>query len=129
MYLLLSNPSLEYAESISRELWLLVRPDPGGVTLYYAHIAKSPDQSGYALLLPDESMPIDPDADPEQLIALIDTVITEDEKTSIRDGIQANKGGNMNLRSFVSVIDSLSSQLKTREQLEADGWFASTDPA
>jgi hypothetical protein len=130
MYLTLSVPSLPYAQSISRELWLLVRPlsvAQGEVSQFYTSCLEHPDGSAVAILIPDQSMPIHAEADEIPLAHLIGAAVTADEEAFIENTISDAKGGTINVLSMIQDIDSLAPNLKTREQLEADGWFTTEE--
>ena len=129
-YLTLSVPSLPYAQSISRELWLLVRPQHvarGEVSQFYTSTLAHPDGSAVAILIPDESMPIHAEADEIPLAELIGAAVTGDEEAFIENSIADAKGGTINLLTMIQGIESLAPNLQTRSQLEAAGWFVTED--
>ena len=126
MYLTLSVPSLPYAQQISRELWLLVRPllrAEGEVSQFYTSTLAHPDGSSVAIFIPDESMPIHAEADEIPISELIGAAVTAEEEAGIEAAINEAKGGTINLLTMIQSLPSLSTNLKTRDQLEAAGWF------
>ena len=126
MYLILSTPSLPYAGAISHELWLLVRPASVGAdetTQFYTGRYAHPDKTKVCIGPIEGSQPIHKDADEFALAAKIGAPITADEATFIIETIAAAKGGSLNVLHMIESIDSLSPNLRTREQLEAEGWF------
>lgn len=125
-YLILSTPSIDYANAISHELWLLVRPASVGAdetTQYYTGRYAHPDGQEVAIGPINGPQPIHEDADEAALSDLIGPAITEDEKAFVTQSIIDAKGGSLSIMEMVSSIDSLSPQLRTREQLDAAGWF------
>ena len=125
-YLILSTPSLPYADAISHELWLLVRPASiasNETTQFYVGRYAHPDKTKVCIGPIEGSQPIHKDADEFALAALIAPAITDDEEAFIIQTIADAKGGSLNVLEMLQGIDSLSHQLRTRQQLEAAGWF------
>jgi hypothetical protein len=126
MYLILSTPSIEYADAISHELWLLVRPSSVGAsetTQFYTGRYAHPDGSKVAIGPLEGSQPIHKDADEIPLAQLIGNAVTADEEAFIENTISDAKGGSLSVVTMLYSIDSLAINLRTREQLEAEGWF------
>ena len=126
MYLILSTPSIQYAGAISHELWLLVRPSSVGAsetTQFYTGCYAHSDGTKVAIGPINGPQPIHGDADELALASLIGPAITEDEEDFIIQSIADAKGDSLSILEMVESIDSLSPNLRTREQLEADGWF------
>ena len=126
MYLILSTPSLPYADRISHELWLLVRPASIGsdeTTQFYVGRYAHPDGEEVAIGPIEGSQPIHKDADEIPLAQLIGQAVTADEEAFIENTISDAKGGSLNVLEMLQSIDSLSPNLRTREQLKAEGWF------
>lgn len=128
MYLILSTPSIDYADEISRELWRLVQPAS------VAHVDDSQYYCGtwshgaQVCIGPlNGPQPIHADADETRLPALIGPAVTDAEELLIEVSIEEAKGGSLSILAMVESIDSLSPNLRTREQLEAAGWFASEE--
>jgi len=125
-YLILSTPSLDYADAISHELWLLVRPTSVGgneTTQYYTGRYAHPDDTKVAIGPIEGSHPIHKEADEIPLTSLIGAAVTADEEAFIENSISDAKGGSLNVLEMLKSIDSLSNNLKTRAQLDAAGWF------
>jgi hypothetical protein len=127
MYLILSTPSIEYAEAISRELWLLVRPAGNETSQYYTGRYAHPDGTKVAIGPVDGTHPIHAEADELSLATLIAPAITDEEKDALIQTIADTKGGSLDVLAMLQGIDSLSPNLRTREQLESEGWFATEE--
>jgi hypothetical protein len=126
MYLILSTPSIDYADAISHELWLLVRPASVGgdeTTQFYTGRYAHPAGDEVAIGPIEGSQPIHKDADEIPLASLIGAAVTADEEAYIENTISDAKGGSLNVLAMLESIESLSPNLRTREQLEAEGWF------
>ncbi len=126
MYLILSTPSLPYADAISHELWLLVRPASVGsdeTTQFYTGRYAHPDGTQVAIGPINGPQPIHKDADEFALAAKIGAAVTAEEAAFITESIAAAKGGSLNVLEMLESIQSLAPNLRTREQLKAAGWF------
>jgi len=135
-YLILSQPSEAYAESISRALWGISRPasvrDAKDVSELYTSWVVHPD-GRVALYLPDETKPVHVDGDVHSFTTLVGnpdvTITTVDEEgversetTTMNKHLNSLRGGRVNpLQLIEATIFAVA--LRTREQLEADGWF------
>lgn len=126
-YLILLTPSIEYAEAISRELWLLVRPAGNETTQYYTGRYAHPDGTKVCIGPVEGTHPIHAEADEFTLTALISPAITDEEEDAIVQTIADAKGGSLDVLAMLQGIDSLSQNLRTREQLDAAGWFATNE--
>ena len=128
-YLILSQPSEEYARAVSHELWMLARPrgiSETETSQYFCGVKTHAD--GRVAIGPlDGAQPVHADADELSFGQLIGHAITEEEEDSIISAISESKGGSIRVLSLIEASPSLSPNLRTYEQLEADGWFASTD--
>ena len=114
MYLILSTPSLPYADSISRELWLLVRPrcvDDNETSQLWVGSKAHPDKTKVYIGPIEGAMPIHKDADEFSLAAKIGAAITEEEATFITEQIASAKGGSLDVLELIEQIDSLSPKL------------------
>jgi len=128
MYLILSNPSVEYGQAISHELWMLARPrgiSDGETSQFYCGVMSHPDGTQVAIgpLDSDQLVPVHAQADVPAFVALISEGVTAEEALAIESAITAAKGGKMNILQLVESSPSLSPNLITREQMEAAGWF------
>lgn len=125
-FLVLTQPSESYAESISRALWGISRPasvrDAKDVTELYTSWVVHPD-GRVALYVPDESKNVHELADVSTLVDLISLAVTDAEADAIETVITESKGDRLNILDVIKQSPSLSANLKTREQLESAGWF------
>ncbi len=129
-YLILSTPSLPYADAISHELWLLVRPASVGAdetTQFYTGRYAHSDGTQVCIGPINGPQPIHKDANEYALAAKIGEAVTLEEAAFIITSIADAKGGSLSILEMVESIDSLSPNLRTREQLEAEGWFATEE--
>ena len=122
-YLILSTPSTDYADAISRELWLLVRPAGDETTQFYTGRYAHPDGTKVCIGPVEGSQPIHKDADEIPLAQLIGPAVTADEEAFIENTISDAKGGSLHVVAMLESIESLSQNLRTRSELEADGWL------
>ena len=122
-YLLLSQPK---AEEYSAALWGISRPPSVRSerdTQLYTSWLTHPDTGAQALFVPDDTRPVHVDADLQPLLDRMAPAITEDELTAITEAVEASRGGRISFKSLVEASPSLSVNLRTKAQLEADGWF------
>ena len=118
-YLILTTPTVEHAEAMSAALWSLARPTSTGGTRYaVGHIAH-PSGDAIALVLGDYTQRVDPDADVDAFVAALP--IPEDEKDDVRALLNDARGSRLTVAEFLP--PSLAANLRTREELDADGWF------
>lgn len=125
-YLILSQPSLEYGWELSAALWQLASPanvqqSEGRETAYWSAPIQHSD-GRVALPLPDSAEFIHPDADLSVLAQFISTAPAE-EQQGVAAMIAEHKGGRMSFAEALSAAPSFAAQTRTREQMEADGWF------
>jgi len=125
MYLILSTPSEDYAKAVSHELWMLARPrgvSDSETSQFYCGVQKHTD--GRVSIGPlDGTQPVHADADELSFGQLIGHAVTEAEEDGIIAAITEAKGGSISILSIIEASPSLSPNLRTREQLEAAGWF------
>ena len=128
-YLILSTPSEDYAKTVSHELWMLARPrgiSDSETSQYFCRIQKHDD--GRISIGPlDGTQPVHADADELSFGQLIGHAITDLEEAAIVQAIIDAKGGSIRILDLVEASPSLSPNLRTRDQLVADGWFPSTE--
>jgi len=129
MYLILSTPSIEYGKAISHELWMLARPrgiSDSETSQYFCGVITHAD--GRVAIGPlDGTQPVHADADELSFAELIGHAVTEEEEGAIVAAITEAKGGSIRILDLIEASPSLSSNLRTYEQLEADGWFTSEE--
>jgi len=128
MNLILSNPSVEYGQAISHELWMLARPrgiSDNETSQFYCGVMSHPDGTQVAIgpIDSDQPVPVHAQADVSAFVALISEGVTAEEASAIEAAITAAKGGKMNILHIIQASPSLSPNLITREQMEAAGWF------
>ena len=126
MYLILSTPSINYADAISHELWMLARPrgiSDNETSQFLCGRYAHPDGAQVAVGPIEDPQYVHANADEQAFAALISPAITEDEKQAIVSAIIAAKGSYINILSIIQASPSLAPNLRTREQLNASGWF------
>ena len=125
-HLILSQPSEEYAKAVSHELWMLARPrgiSDNETSQYYCGVQKHND--GRIAIGPlDGTQPVHAEADELSFGVLIRDAITTEEEAAIIGAINNAKGGAISILSVLTESPSLSSNLLTRGEMEADGWFS-----
>jgi len=125
MYLILSQPSQEYANAVSHELWMLARPrglSDNETSQFYCGVHVHSD--GRVAIGPiDQPQQVHANADELSFAELIGNAVTEAEEQAIIDAIVEAKGGTIQLLDIIAASPSLSPNLRTYEQLDADGWF------
>jgi len=128
-HLILSQPSEDYARAVSHELWMLARPrniSEGETSQILCHPKTHAD--GRVALGPlDGTQSVHADADELSFGQLIGAAITEEEEAGIVAAITEAKGGSIDIVDLISLSPSLSPNLRTRDQLEAAGWFTSEE--
>ena len=129
-YLILKNPSKEYATAISHELWMLARPlgiSDNETSQFFCGTLAHPDGAQLCIGPLDGTQPVHTDADEVAFGQLIGPAITEEEEAAIVAAITEAKGGSIRILDLVEASPSLSPNLRTREQLDAEGWFVSEE--
>jgi len=128
MYLILSTPSIEYGKAISHELWMLARPrgiSDGETSQFFCGVKTYDGQVAIGPL--DGTQPVHADADELSFAELIGHAVTEEEEGAIVAAITEAKGGSIRILDLIEASPSLSANLRTREQLDDDGWFSSDE--
>ena len=128
-YLILSQPSVEYANAVSHELWMLARPrniSEGETSQILCH-PKTHTDGRVALGPLDGTQSVHADADELSFAQLIGHAVTEEEEDAIVAAITEAKGGSIDIVALIEASPSLSPNLRTYEQLEADGWFTTDE--
>lgn len=125
-YLILTQPSVQYAAGISAHLQRLARPDhvrdPADVTLYRYGWITHPVSGDVALTWPDEAIPVHAEA-PTSLVDEIAGALTAEEATQMRSDIETHRGSSVDPLLFLP--GSLSGNLRTKAEMDAAGWFPS----
>lgn len=125
-YLILSTPSKEYATAISHELWMLARPrgiSDNETSQFFCGTLAHPDGAQLCIGPLDGSQPVHADADEVAFGQLIGHAITEEEEAAIVAAITEAKGGSIRILDLIEASPSLLPNLRTRDQLDASGWF------
>ena len=125
-YLILKTPSKEYASAISHELWMLARPrgiSDNETSQFFCGTLAHPDGTQLCIGPLDGSQPVHADADEVAFGQLIGHAITEEEETAIVAAITEAKGGSIRILDLIEASLSLAPNLRTRDQLDASGWF------
>ena len=129
-YLILKTPSKEYASAISHELWMLARPrgiSDNETSQFFCGTLAHPDGAQLCIGPLDGTQPVHADADEVAFGQLIGHAITEEEEAAIVAAITEAKGGSIRILDLVEASPSLSLNLRTREQLDTEGWFVSEE--
>lgn len=127
--------SPESAEDFNRALCRLMRPthlrDDSYVTDLYCPMHEHPSNGWMALELPDiETVPIHVSATGEELLEVMQTFVqkgslTSQEATGIAAAIGVFVGQAVRIADFVP--PSWQANVKTKQQMEADGWWPSVE--
>lgn len=129
-YLILTQNSTSYAQSISEQFWKIRKPasNNNDVSKYYCgHIVHSDGR--VALQFPDELLKIHTSANLQPLIDLVTENLTEQQSSDVADHINGLIADDYELpHTIENVLPSLfQGNLKTRAQMDSDGWFAGGD--
>ena len=130
MYLTLSSASIEYAEAVSHELWMLARPrgiSDNETSQFYCGTFAHPDGAQVAIGPIDGSQRVHTEADEEAFVNLINGSITTVEALVISTFINAAKGGTISMVELIRNTPSIANNLITTEQMQASGWFPPTE--
>jgi len=125
-FLILSTPSEDYAKAVSHELWMLARPrgiSDNETSQFYCGTFSHPDGTQVAIGPLDGTQPVHANADEQAFATLIGPAITEDEGQAIVAAIEEAKGGSIRILDLIQASPSLAPNLRTREQIDASGWF------
>ena len=130
MNLILSTPSIEYAQAVSHELWMLARPrgfSENETSQYYCGTFAHPDGTKVAIGPIDGQQNVHKNADEVAFVDIIRAALTEGEALALTNVINTNKGGKVTLTDIITATPSLAPNLVTREEMQADGWFPEVD--
>ena len=125
-YLILSTPSEDYAKAVSHELWMLARPrgiSDNETSQFFCGTLAHPDGTQLCIGPLDGTQPVHADADEVAFGQLIGHAITEEEEAAIVAAITEAKGGSIRILDPIEASPSLAPNLRTRDQLDASGWF------
>ena len=123
-YLILKTPSIDYGKAISRFIYGMSVPALNETTQYYCGWIEHPETNAVALVFPEnDSLPISLDANPVLLVDTVRTAITENEAVTLENLISNRQ----NINPIDHIPASLAGNIKTQEQMEAEGWFPSIE--
>ena len=127
-YLILSQPDLDRAWNLSAAIWKLSSPvsvqdAEGRQTTHWSEPVQHPTTGEVALALPDYPEYIHTAADMRSVSPYLTDVLSENERTAVGDQVRGAKGGRLSFSAILGNAPSLTSKIKTQEQMEADGWF------
>lgn len=126
MYLILSSPSIEYAEDLSRELWMLARPrgiSDNETSQFFCGWYTHPTSGKVALGPVDDLLNIHELADVDSFSGLIYAEVNSSDNSRINQDIYSGRGGSVNVYELLGATGSFADNTRTREQLETQGWF------
>ena len=127
-HFILTQPSEDYAKAVSHELWMLARPrgvSDNETSQFFCGVKTHDGQVAIGPL--DGSQPVHADADELSFGQLIAPAITEEEEAGIVAAVTEAKGGSIDIVALIEASPSLSPNLRTYDQLKADGWFTSDE--
>ncbi|HEY7823655.1 MAG TPA: hypothetical protein VIG24_12510 [Acidimicrobiia bacterium] len=120
MNLILSQPSIPYAQAMSAALWSLARPTRGeGDTAYAVGWVQHPTTGEVALQLGDYRQRVDPDADVEAFVSALP--IPDDEAATLRTTLDNARGQVLAVADWLP--PTLRANVLTDEQMRAAGWW------
>jgi hypothetical protein len=127
MNLILSTPSIAYANAISAELWNLTRPASvrkSETTSKYCGTFEHPTEDKVAIGPLTENIRIHLGANEKKFIELVSAAVTEEEASALPQAIASAKGTKVNIVDIVTgAAPSLIDNFRTKEEMEAEGWF------
>ena len=127
MNLILSTPSIAYANSISAELWNLTRPTSvrkNETTSKYCGTFEHPTEDKVAIGPLTENIRIHLGANENKFIELVSAAVTEEEAQALPQAIADAKGRKVNIVEVVTAAaPSLTDNFRTKEEMESEGWF------
>jgi hypothetical protein len=118
-YLILTIPSLELAEAISKFIYAMSVPSMHETTQYHCGWIQHPITQEVALCFTDDELPIHPEANPELLVDTIRDQITEQEAFDLQNLIKSE----VRIKPVEHIPTSLSNNLKDHAYMEDNGWF------
>jgi|11BtaG_2_1085332.scaffolds.fasta_scaffold07841_3 hypothetical protein len=138
-YLILSQGE-QHAKALSSAMWRLTRPSGNDATEYYVDWHVHTDgraalsvlgevsyqlegENGETIYQCTEDQPIHEDCDVPAFRALIEDAVTLEEANAIETNIEDAKGGRISFLQVIIESPSLSANLRTKAEMDADGWF------
>ena len=124
MYLLLGQSGEEYAKALSAGLWKLSRPNADNETTQYYSGWITHADGRVALHVPDDTQPIHGKSDVAAFLPLITKEgLPQQAIDGFANAITNSKGKRLSFLSILQASPTFKADLRTREQLETDGWF------
>jgi len=139
-YLILKDQDVAKAQAISERIWAAKHPNPPAGTVTNAYTSLILHEDGRVALVVDgeaqvstidgeavtsysDAMRVDPAADTDALVDAVGDAVTPAEQAAMKGKLASAKGKSASLLQFALETPSLKQRLKTREEMEADGWF------
>jgi len=139
-YFILKDKDVSKARELSERIWAMKHPNQPADYVTKAYTSHISHKDGRVALLVDgveyesivegeavktysDAMLVDPSADTDALIDAVGDAVTAPERAGMKAKLDAAKGKTASLLQFATETPSLQPQLKTREEMEADGWF------
>lgn len=124
-YLVLTQPSEEYAANVSRLMWDLCKHPTSSTTTQYlyswiVHPGVHDGPSPVALNVGDGQFYVQPTATADAIIAAAS--LGDEEASQLSTDILAARGSKVDVESLLPA--SIAANLLTRQQAEDQGWFA-----
>jgi hypothetical protein len=126
-YLNLTNPSTQYAETISQAIWSARYPEEvrqgSETTNSYCGYIVHPISGHIALVFPDEIIPIHPMRKIQPLLDIVTAPLPDEMKSEVSSHLQ-----DFDWENKPTTIDNLlpplyAANLMTKEEAELQGWF------
>jgi hypothetical protein len=124
-YLILTQPSEEYAQAISAEIWKISKPpqfwEQNDVTSSYCGHIVHPESGDVALTFPSEPVKVHADCDVEPLVELVSAPLTEEMINDFRAQLNALKGDSALIEDVLPPV--FAANLRDKEHMQSNGWF------
>jgi hypothetical protein len=119
-HLILQTANPQDAWGFSAAIWSLAA-NTGTNTAYAVGVITHPEDGRLALHLGDYDQAVAADADAEGFVSILP--IPQDERDALRDEILSRRGGRIKLVDMLDFTPTLAANLRSRDELEAAGWF------
>lgn len=124
-YFIMADPSVRVAQDFSRDFYRLSRPsdvaDRSDVTTFLGTVFVHPSDGRVAVSIPENLLPVHVQADRFGLDPYTEDLILS-ERVETRNNITSSKGFRVKPETILPT--RIASNLKTRAEMEADGWFS-----
>jgi hypothetical protein len=122
--------TLDTADAITldRAFQSLAQPSQSVETTRHLGHVEHPERDKEALKLPSGvSLYVQPDADVASFAALVEDWLNADAAAEVEAMLDSKRGEHVVVKDFIEasteVASAVDGQIKTRSELEADGWF------